>query len=202
MKREIRFAMAMLAMLFGPACTPERAMDFGTATEVTGPPSDPLSAQILKDFDRRDFILGDNDRAAVVRLAEWPKGKQVLIPFWLGVNPLYPGFLRPSVGRIYVISQSLLVRPLSNGEYLIRAGSKMFKTDTLFESTHTHYKSVGTMLPTVVRFVGTRVITVPKDAPETGTVTEKVPVLREVSLPMHVEGKPDGYAEFEVGHDA
>jgi hypothetical protein len=58
---------------------------------------------------------------------------------------------------------------------------------------------MGKMLPTVVRFVGTRVITVPLDAPQTGTVTEKVPVLREVSLPMHVEeGALAGYARFEV----
>ncbi|HEY2664397.1 MAG TPA: hypothetical protein VGI47_08660 [Candidatus Binataceae bacterium] len=199
MRRALRYTLAMFAMLGAAACTPDQAMDFGTAKEVTAPPSDSLSAQILKDFDRRDFILGDNDRAADVRLSDWPKGKRVLIPFWLGVNPLYPGFLRPIVGRIYVIGQSTLVRPLNHGEYLIRAGSKMFKADTLFESTHTHYTSIGTMLPTVVRFVGTRVITVPQDAPQTGTVTEKVPVLREVSLPMHTDGKPDGYAEFEVG---
>jgi hypothetical protein len=197
MRRPARYALGVLAMLSLAACTPDKAMDFGTAQELTTPPADPLSAQIVRDFDRRDFTLGDNDRDAEVRLAQWPKGKRILIPFWLGVNPLYPAFLRPTVGRIYVISQSMLVRPLDGGQYLIRAGSKMFKTDTVFESTHTRYKSIGTMLPTVVRFVGTRVITVPKDAPQTGTVTEKVPVLREVSLPMHVEGRPDGYAEFE-----
>jgi hypothetical protein len=55
------------------------------------------------------------------------------------------------------------------------------------------------MLPTIVRFVGTRVITVPKDAPATGTITEKVPVLREVSMPMHTSPDQDmtGYAKFE-----
>jgi hypothetical protein len=54
------------------------------------------------------------------------------------------------------------------------------------------------MLPTVVRFVGTRVITVPRDAPASGTITEKVPVLREVSLPMHTTEELHGYAKFEA----
>jgi hypothetical protein len=122
------------------------------------------------------------------------------MPYWLGVNPLYPGFLRPTVGHLYVISQSTLVLPLSNNEYLIRAGSKLFKSDTVFEATHTHYKDTGGMLPTIVRFVGTRVITVPKDAPATGTITEKVPVLREVSMPMRTTHDQDlmGYAKFEA----
>jgi hypothetical protein len=53
------------------------------------------------------------------------------------------------------------------------------------------------MLPTVVRFVGTRVITVPRDAPNTGTLSEKVPVLREVSMPMHTDEVLHGYAKFE-----
>jgi hypothetical protein len=115
------------------------------------------------------------------------------------VNPLYPGFLRPTVGHLYVISQSTLVRPLPNNEYLIRAGSKLFKSDTIFEATHTHYVDTGGMLPTIIRFVGTRVVTVPKDAPATGTITEKVPVLREVSMPMHTTQDQDmtGYAKFE-----
>jgi hypothetical protein len=40
---------------------------------------------------------------------------------------------------------------------------------------------------------------VPKDAPATGTITEKVPVLREVSMPMHTTPDQDmtGYAKFE-----
>ena len=49
-----------------------------------------------------------------------------------------------------------------------------------------------------MRFVGTRTITVPKDAPAVGTITEKVPVLREVSLPMQVPEVEIGYAKFEV----
>ena len=173
-------------------------MDFGPVGEIKTPPDDQLSRDIIRDFDAHEFTLGSNDRQAEVRLTDWPESRHVLIPFWLGVNPLYPGFLRPTVGRIYVMSESVMVRTLPNGEYLIRAGSKLFKTDTLFESTHTRYVDSGKMLPTVVRFVGTRVITVPADAPSTGTITEKVPVLREVSLPMQVEVPPDGYATFEV----
>jgi hypothetical protein len=90
------------------------------------------------------------------------------------------------------------VRPLGNNEHLIRAGSKLFKTDTLFEGTHTRYTEMGKMPPTVVPLVGTRVITVAGDAPASGTIIEKVPVLREVSLPMHLDEPIPGYAKFEV----
>jgi hypothetical protein len=194
-----RFAAAAIAIALAlGGCTPDKAMDFGPTGEIKTAPQDQLSRDILRDFDGRDFTLGTNDREAEVRLTDWEPGRRVVLPFWLGVNPLYPGFLRPTVGHIYVMSESILVRPLGANEYLIRAGSKLFKTDTLFEATRTRYLDTGKMLPTVVRFVGTRVITVPKDAPATGTVTEKVPVLREVSLPMHVDGPIPGYAKFEV----
>jgi len=161
-----------------------------------------MSRDILRDFDGRDFTLTNDDRQAHVRLTDWAPDRRVIIPFWLGVNPLYPGFLRPTVGHIYVMSESVAVRPLSNNEYLIRAGSKLFKSDTLFEGTHTRYTEMGKMLPTVVRFVGTRVITVPRDAPASGTITVKVPVLREVSLPMHLDEPVPGYAKFEVAKSA
>jgi hypothetical protein len=90
------------------------------------------------------------------------------------------------------------VRPLVNNEHLIRAGSKFFKTDTLFEGTYTRDTKMGKMLPTVVRLVGTRVITAAGDALASGTITEKVPVLREVSLQMHLDKPIPGYAKFEV----
>jgi hypothetical protein len=41
--------------------------------------------------------------------------------------------------------------PLGNNEHLIRAGSKRFKTDTLFKGTHSRYTKIGKMLPTLVR---------------------------------------------------
>ena len=188
-------AIALALVLAG---CPGKALDFGPVGEISTPPEDQMSRDIMRDFAGRDFILANNDHEAHVSLTDWKPGRRIIMPYWLGVNPLYPGFLRPTVGHLYVISQSVLVRPLSNNEYLIRAGSKLFKADTVFEATQTHYLDTGGMLPTVVRFVGTRVITVPKDAPATGTITEKVPVLREVSLPMHTTPKDDltGYAKF------
>jgi hypothetical protein len=191
----------MLALSLAIAgCTPDKALDFGPTGEITTPPQDQMSRDIMRDFAGRDFILANDDRQAHVSLTDWKPGRRIIMPYWLGVNPLYPGFLRPTVGHLYVMSQSVLVRPLANNEYLIRAGSKLFKSDTVFEATHTRYLDTGGMLPTVVRFVGTRVITVPKDAPATGTITEKVPVLREVSLPMHTAPTDDlsGYAKWEV----
>jgi hypothetical protein len=195
--RTILLAIALAVVLAG---CPGKALDFGPVGEISTPPEDQMSRDIMRDFAGRDFILANNDHEAHVSLTDWKPGRRIIMPYWLGVNPLYPGFLRPTVGHLYVISQSILVRPLSNNEYLIRAGSKLFKADTVFEATHTHYLDTGGMLPTVVRFVGTRVITVPKDAPATGTITEKVPVLREVSLPMHTTPKDDlsGYAKFEA----
>jgi hypothetical protein len=179
-------------------CTPDKAMDFGPTGEIDTEPQDELSRQILHDFDGRDFELGNNDTEAVVRLTDWPEGKHLIIPFWLGINPLMPYFHRPQVGRIYVMSESVMVRELDNNRYLIRAGSKAFKNDAIFEASHTRYDGNGKMLPTVVRFTGTRVATLPLDAPKTGTITEKVPVLREVSLPMHRDYLKPGYVKFTV----
>jgi len=194
------FGFALALALMSAGCTPDKALDFGPTGEITAPPEDQLSRDIMRDFAGRDFILANNDHEAHISLTDWKPGRRIIVPFWLGVNPLYPGFLRPTVGHLYVISQSTLVRPLSGNEYLIRAGSKLFKSDTVFEATRTRYLDTGGMLPTVVRFVGTRVVTVPKDAPATGTVTEKVPVLREVSMPMHTTRDQDltGYAKFEA----
>jgi hypothetical protein len=195
-------AAAFIMTLAAAGCSPDRALDFGPTGEITTPPSDELSRQILKEFDGRDFFLGRNDREAEVRLPGWPRGRRVVLPFWLGVNPLMPGYLRPTVGRVYVISEAVLVRRLSGNQYLIRAGSKLFKFDTLFEANHAHYLDTGKILPTVVRFTGTEVITVPRDAPASGKVTEKVPILREVSLPMKIDEQPAGYARFEVHNPA
>ncbi|HLX37262.1 MAG TPA: hypothetical protein VKR29_05650 [Candidatus Binataceae bacterium] len=196
--RTLVFAIAMALAAVTAGCTPDQALDFGPVGEISTPPEDELSRDIMRDFAGRDFILANNDHEAHISLTDWKPGRRIIVPYWLGVNPLYPGFLRPTVGHLYVISQSILVRPLPNNEYLIRAGSKLFKSDTLFEATRTHYIDTGGMLPTVVRFVGTRVITVPRDAPATGTITEKVPVLREVSMPMHTTSDQDlsGYAKF------
>jgi len=201
MSPAIRILLATLLIVISAAgCSPDRAMDFGPVGEISTPPTDEVSLRILKEFSGRAFQLERNDKQAEVRLDEWPAGYHLLIPFWLGVNPIIPAFMRPDPGRIYVISESILVRPLGHDEYLIRAGSRMFKSDTVFEATHTRYTQPGKMLPTVVRFVGTRVVTVALDPPATGTIIEKVPVLQEISLPMHVDRTPAGYAAFEVIH--
>ena len=197
----IALALALAATILTAGCGPEKALDFGPVGEISTPPEDPLSRDILRDYAGKEFDLGNNDHEAHVSLTDLHRPFRVVLPFWLGVNPLYPGFLRPKVGHLYVASESTMVRPLNNrNEYLIRAGSKLFKSDTVFECTQTRYTGTGGMLPTIVRFVGTRVITVPRDAPSTGTITEKVPVLREVSLPMHTRSDQDlsGYAKFEV----
>ncbi|HUO04057.1 MAG TPA: hypothetical protein VMU16_02555 [Candidatus Binataceae bacterium] len=190
--------MALEAIIIG--CSPGKTIDFGPVGEISTPPEDQLSRDIMRDFPGRDFLLSGNDHEARVRLTDWPPNREIIMPFWLGVNPIYPGFLRPTVGHLYVMSMSVMVRPLGNNEYLIRAGSKLFKSDTLFQATNTRYIDNGGMLPTVVRFTGTRVVTVPRDPPATGAITEKVPVLREVSLPMHTTPLDDlaGYAKFEI----
>jgi len=198
MKFALRVLLALAIVVAIAGCTPDKAMDFGPTGEINTTPDDQLSRDILRDFDGRDFELGQNDREAVVRLTDWPEDKHVIIPFWLGINPLMPYFHRPQVGRIYVMSESVMVRALAPNRYLIRAGSKAFKNDAIFEATHTHYDGEGKMLPTVVRFVGTVVATLPLDPPRTGTITEKVPVLREVSLPMHLAAMRRGYANFTV----
>lgn len=196
----VAFAVAIAAIVAG--CSPKTAVDFGPAGETSTPPNDKLSREVLREFEGREFMLGKNDRIAEVWLPRWAPGRKILIPFWLGVNPLFPTLLRPTLGRVYVMSESVLVQPLSNNRYLIRAGSKIFKEDTIFEARHTHYTGTGKMLPTVVRFVGTAIITAPKDTPASGTVTEKVPILREVSLPMHIDATPPGYARFETEKSA
>ena len=198
MKVFSRILVAIALAVAAAACSPDKAMDFGPTGELDTAPDDDLSRQILHDFDGRDFELGASDSEAIVRLSDWPDGKHIIIPYWLGINPLMPYFHRPQVGRIYVMSESVMVRELSKNRYLIRAGSKAFKSDAIFEARHTHYDGTGKMLPTVVRFVGTEVATLPLDPPRTGTITEKIPVLREISLPMHIEAVKPGYAKFTV----
>src|SRR5256885_579264 len=75
----------LLALLIAalPACTPDKAMDFGQDGEISAPPTDELSKKILHDFDGKDFQLGANDRDAEVRMANWPATYHLLIPFWL-----------------------------------------------------------------------------------------------------------------------
>jgi len=124
MKSLARVLAAIALVIAFAACTPDKAMDFGPTGEIDTAPDDELSRQILHDFEGHDFELGNNDSQAVVRLTDWPDSKHVIIPFWLGINPLMPYFHRPQVGRIYVMSESVMVRELGKDRYLIRADRK------------------------------------------------------------------------------
>jgi len=46
------------------------------------------------------------------------------------------------------------------------------------------------------------VIAVPRNAPATGTIAENVPVLREASLPMHLDERSQVYSKFDVAKSA
>ncbi|HLX06090.1 MAG TPA: hypothetical protein VKR28_11170, partial [Candidatus Binatus sp.] len=100
--RTIVLVIALTLIVIAPGCTPDKALDFGPTGEITTPPQDQLSRDIMRDFDGRDFILADNDHEAHVSLTDWKPGRRIVMPYWLGVNPLYPGFLRPTVGHLYV----------------------------------------------------------------------------------------------------
>ena len=52
-----------------PRCTPDKALDFGPTGEISTPPEDQMSRDIMRDFAGRDFILADNDHEAHVRLS-------------------------------------------------------------------------------------------------------------------------------------
>ncbi len=114
--RTIIVAIAMTLVAVAIGCTPDKALDFGPVGEITTPPEDQLSRDIMRDFAGRDFNLDNNDHEAHISLTDWKPGRRIIMPYWLGVNPLYPGFLRPTVGHLYVMSQSTLVRPLGNNE--------------------------------------------------------------------------------------
>src|SRR2546421_11452936 len=105
--RFILMAAAALIVIGIAACTPDKALDFGPTGEINTLPEDQLSRDILRDFDGRDFTLTDDDRQAHIRLTDWAPNRRIIVPFWLGINPLYPGFLRPTVGHIYVMSESI-----------------------------------------------------------------------------------------------
>jgi len=202
MMRKANIIAAAALTVLTAACTPKGTPDLLPDAEISTPPADRLSAEIMREFEGHDFILGSNDRRAEVRLPNWPPGRRVTIPFWLGMNPLYPSFLRPTPGHIYVVSEAVISRRLGNDRYLIRAGSKLFKPYAVLKTFHTRYLETGRMLPMVVRFVGAEVVTIPGKSPGKGSSAQKVPLLREVSLPMRTSGRPNGYARFEVRNPA
>ena len=65
--RTIVVAIALTLMAVVTGCTPDKALDFGPVGEISTPPEDPLSRDIMRDFAGRDFNLGNNDHEAVVQ---------------------------------------------------------------------------------------------------------------------------------------
>lgn len=161
------------------------------------PPRYAGAEQVELNFRAKRFVLGDNDSVALVRPVDWPQGRFLKLPFWLGTHVLVPGVLQPKQGDYYVISEAILVRRLDRpGEWMIEAGSSLLKKETVFVTTRTHYKSLGRILPTIVQYAGDR-----EFHNAEGNRVE-IAVLREVSLPMEwtLGGPvPKEYARYESG---
>ncbi len=148
------------------------------------------------NFRGQSFVLGDNNKVAMLTPGNGPGDRVLELPFWLGTNILVPGVLQPSEGDYYVISEALLVKRLdSPDEWLIEAGSSLIKKEAVLATTRTRFRSAGKMLPMIVQFTGMRKFTRGDGS------TVEIPVLREVSLPMKwtLGGPiPASYARFEV----
>ncbi len=152
--------------------------------------------QVQLNFQGNTFVLGDNSEIALVRPVSWQSDRFLRLPFWLGVNVLVPGVMQPKEGDYYVISEAVIVRKLdAPDQWLIEAGSSLLKQDAIFASAHTHYKTAGKILPTIVQFAGMRKF------PTAAGGTVDLPLLSAISLPMKwtLPGPvPDTYARFEV----
>jgi hypothetical protein len=178
----------ILAALVAPGCarpSPRQAA-----------PGYASAAQVEEYFRGRTFVLGMNSSVATVRPPDWPGDRWLRLPFWLGENVMVPRALRPKEGGYYVISEARLLKPLGQpGEWLIEAGSSLIKSETLFVTTRTHYLGAGKILPTIVQFVGMR------DWRRADGALVRIPILREVSLPMKwtLGGNvPRSYARFHI----
>src|ERR1035441_9505440 len=135
--------------------------------------------KVEENFRGRSFILGDNATVALVRPVDSPTDQWLKLPFWFGMNVMVPGMLQPKEGDYYVISEARLVKALdAPGEWMIEAGSSLIKRETVLQTTRTHYLGTGKILPTIVQFMGLR------DFKTEDGRTIKMPILREVSLPM------------------
>jgi hypothetical protein len=152
--------------------------------------------QVELNFLDKTFVLGDSDTIAKVRPPDWPKDQWMELPYWLGIGVLAPGVQPPRQGAYYVISEATLQKPLDTpGEWIIEAGSQLVKQETVFVETRTRYKESGKMLPMLVQYTGDRTFT------RGDGRTVKLPVLREVSLPMKwtLKGRiPPGYAHYRI----
>jgi hypothetical protein len=151
--------------------------------------------QIESAFRGHSFILGDNNQTAEVRAVDWSADRSVKLPFWFGTGQMVPPEYRPAKGDYYVISESWIVRKLTDKELLIRAGSKLQKPDAVLVTVKTRYKQPGMILPTIVQYSGTRSFT-----REDGSKVD-IAVLDEVSLPAQwTQGGriPPKYSRFTV----
>ena len=153
--------------------------------------------QIEENFRGRSFILGDNATVALVRQVDSPKDQWLKLPFWFGLNVMVPGVLQPKEGDYYVISEARLIKPLdAPGEWMIEAGSSLIKRETVLQTTRTHYLGTGKILPTIVQLWECA-----NSRPRTASPF-RIPVLREVSLPMKWTlggGVPASYARYRTG---
>lgn len=167
-----------------------------TAPRTERPPRFATAEEVQLNFQGQPFVLGNDNKIALVRPVSWEQDRFLKLPFWLGVNVLVPGVLQPKEGDYYVISEAAIVRKLdAPDEWLIEAGSSLVKNDTVFISSRARYKSPGRILPTIVQFAGIRKF------PRADGSTVDVPVLRAVSLPMKwtLPGLvPAAYAKFEI----
>jgi hypothetical protein len=173
------------------------ALGCGRPVPPTAPPSPFTGAeQIELNFRGQSFVLGDDDKIARLSVVDGPKDRILQLPFWLGMNILVPGVLQPKEGDYYVISEAVLVKPLSDpDQWLIEAGSSLIKKETVLITTRTHFRSPGKMLPMIVQFAGTQ----PFKRRDGTSVA--IPVLKEVSLPMKwtlAGSVPRSYARFEI----
>jgi len=153
--------------------------------------------QVEENFRGRSFILGDNAAVALLRPVDSPKDAWLKLPFWFGINLMVPGALQPKEGEYYVISEARLIKPLdAPGEWMIEAGSSLIKRETVLQTSRTHYLTTGKILPTIVQYQGMR------DFKTEDGKTIKIPILREVSMPMKWTlggGVPASYARFRLG---
>ena len=152
--------------------------------------------EVELNFRGRTFVLGDDNQIAQVRPPDWRKDNFLKLPFWFGVNILVPGVMAPKEGDFYVISEATLEKPLdAPGEWMIEAGSSLVKQETVLVTTRTRYLAPGTILPTIVQYIGRR------EFKRGDGKTVNIPVLREVSLPMKwtLGGRiPASYARYRT----
>jgi hypothetical protein len=177
------------------------ALSAGASSASAGDPGPEATTfasaqQVESSFRGKSFMLGDDNRVAIVRALDWDKERSIRLPFWLGTGKVVAPADKPQKGGYYVISEAYLVRKLGGNEWLIRAGSMLQKPDAVLVTSKTRYRTTGVILPTIVQYMDTRTFT-----REDGSKID-VAVLHEVSLPAKLiagPGRtPQTYAKFSI----